>query len=120
MSISFWIGLVILGFTIVFCIGNLINSHKDNDLLDSLIATMCIGSMFFIAFLSIGLIDTNIQMNKAKSGYILENDNRRIEVIQRKKNFVQFVYNNDTLIVNRHDWINNYASRTKIVNITNF
>lgn len=73
------------------------------------------------SFLLIGLINITNSLGKAKPGYILENSKeKQIEVLNVRDNFIQFVEEDDTLVVNRNNWINNYSTGMRIVNIKNF
>lgn len=68
-----------------------------------------------------GTVETIQEINMAKSGYIINIDNKRnIEVVQRKKNYIQFIDNGDTLVVSKSVWINQILKNPKIVNIKNF
>lgn len=116
MSTVFWIGLAILAVGILFLFIAFISEDSSYIVIPGFFIGIFLGFPCIVA----GLIDTSIQLDKAKSGYILEKSEHRIEVIQRKENFIQFKYDDKLLIVNRNDWINNYANGAKIVNIKNF
>lgn len=83
------------------------------------ILAICLG--IFLIFGSVGLIETIQDLNMAKSGYIINIDNKRnIEVLQRKKNYIQYVDDGDTLVVSKSVWINQILKNAKVVNIKNF
>lgn len=68
-----------------------------------------------------GTVETIKEVNMAKPGYIINIDNERnIEVIQRKKNYIQFIDNGDTLVVSKSVWINEILNNAKVVNIKDF
>lgn len=68
-----------------------------------------------------GTVETIQEINMAKSGYIINIDNKRnIEVIQRKGNYIQFIDNEDTLVVSKSVWINEILNNAKVVNIKDF
>lgn len=81
---------------------------------------------FFFLFITLlfgifGTVETIKEVNMAKPGYIINIDNERnIEVIQRKKNYIQFIDNEDTLVVSKSVWINQILKNPKVVNIKNF
>ena len=56
----------------------------------------------------------------AKPGYIIYTKDRQIEVLQRKENYIQFIDNEDTLVVSKSVWINEILKSPKVVNIKNF
>lgn len=83
------------------------------------VLAICLG--IFLVFGSIGLIETIQDLNMAKSGYIINIDNKRnIEVVQRKKNYIQYIDDGDTLVVSKSVWINQVLKNAKVVNIKNF
>ena len=113
MSGIFWLGLVIIIIGIIICI----IEYRMADCIIVSAILMSIGAIFIV----IGGITTASSLDKAKPGYILENsDGKQIEVLATKDNFIQFVQDNDTLVVTQSDWINNYCLNMRIVNIKNF
>lgn len=83
------------------------------------VLAICLG--IFLILGSVGLVETLREVNMAKSGYIINIDNKRnIEIIQRKKNYIQFIDNGDTLVVSKSVWINQILKNPKVVNIKNF
>lgn len=68
----------------------------------------------------LGTVETIKEVNMAKPGYIINMDNRNIEVIRRKGNYIQFTDNEDTLVVSKSVWINEILKNAKVVNIKNF
>lgn len=113
MSTIFWIGLI---FIIIGLIAGTIEYFITKDVIIGFI-TLIVAIPLFV----VGCIDTSIALNKAKSGYILENSKeKQIEVLNVRDNFIQFVEEGDTLVVNRNDWINDYSIDMRIVNIKNF
>lgn len=113
MSGVFWIGLVLI---IIGLIVGIIEYFITKDAIMG-----CIILIIAIPCFIIGCIDTSIALNKAKPGYILENSKeKQIEVLNTRDNFIQFVEEGDTLVVNRNNWINDYSIGMRIVNIKNF
>lgn len=114
MSSGFWIGLVLI------LIGIIVGLIK-YFLTDSGKSFGTIIAGIGIPIIIGGIVDTVTSVDKAKPGYILENSNgKQIEVLTTKDNFIQFVQDGDTLVVNRNDWINYYSTNMRIVNIKNF
>ena len=67
-----------------------------------------------------GTVETIKEVNMAKPGYIIYTKDRQIEVLQRKENYIQFIDNEDTLVVSKSVWINEILKSPKVVNIKNF
>lgn len=116
MSIGITIGIVFLILTIItFIIGWL--SEFPESVVIIMVMLILIGAPCCI----IGTIETAKEMNMAKPGYIINISNERnIEVVQRKKNYIQYIDNGDTLVVSKSVWINEVLQEPKIVNIKNF
>ena len=116
MSSLFYVGLVFYLIFLLFTILFAICAKKTLPLI-FLITFYMVGSVFTVA----GFVDTSIQMNKAKEGYVIADDKNQIEVLKKKNNLIQIVENNtDTLVVTQRDWVNDYAVGKKVVNVKNF
>lgn len=82
-------------------------------------------TLFFLLltliFVIPGTVETIKEVNMAKPGCVINIDNERnVEVIQRKENYIQFIDNGDTLVVSKSVWINQILKNAKVVNIKNF
>lgn len=116
MSVGLIIGIIFLVISSISFIIYILTGFNENTLG---ILAICLG--IFLIFGSVGLIETLQDLNMAKSGYIINIDNKRnIEVVQRKKNYIQFIDNGDTLVVSKSVWINEVLKNAKVVNIKNF
>lgn len=116
MSTGLIIGIVFLVISLIGFIIWILTGFGENALG---ILAICLG--IFLIFGNVGLIETIQDLNMAKSGYIINVDNKRnIEVIQRKGNYIQFIDNGDTLVVSKSVWVNQILKNAKVVNIKNF
>lgn len=116
MSTGLIIGIIFFIISSISFIIYILTSF-DETALGVLAICLCI----FLIFGSVGLTETIQDLNMAKSGYIINIDNKRnIEVVQRKKNYIQFIDNGDTLVVSKSVWINEVLKNAKVVNIKNF
>ena len=116
MSVDLITGIVFLVISLINFIIWILTGF-DEIVLD--ILAICLG--IFLIFGSAGLIETLQDLNVAKPGYIINIDNKRnIEVVQRKKNYIQFIDNGDTLVVSKSVWINQILRDAKVVNIKGF
>lgn len=116
MSIGLIIGIIFFVLSSISFIVWIFSGFNENAFG---ILAICLG--IFLIFGSVGLVETLRDSNMAKPGYIINIDNKRnIEVIQRKKNYIQFIDNGDTLVVSKSVWINQILKEPKVVNIKNF
>lgn len=116
MSIGLIIGII---FLIISSISFIIWIFTGFDETALVILVICLG--IFLILGSVGLVETLREVNMAKPGYIINIDNKRnIEVIQRKKNYIQYIDDRDTLVVSKSVWINQILKSPKVVNIKNF
>ena len=115
MSTGIIIGIVFLVITtICFILTYLSDFYEVGNIITFLFLLITI--VFGIA----GIVETIKDINVAKPGYIINTKDRQVEVLQRKENYIQFVKDNDTLVVSKSVWINEILQEPKVVNIKNF
>lgn len=116
MSVGIIIGIILLVITIIcFVLDYLSDFCESGNIITFLF--LLITLLFGIS----GTVETIKEINMAKPGYIINIDNERnIEVVQRKKNYIQFIKDKDTLVVSKSVWINEILNNAKVVNIKNF
>lgn len=116
MSTGIIIGIIVFVITIICFI---------LDYLSDFCEAYNVITFFFLLitllFVIPGTVETIQEIDMAKPGCIISIDNKRnIEVIQRKKNYIQFIDNGDTLVVSKSVWINQILKNPKVVNIKDF
>lgn len=106
MFITFWVGiiLIIIGF-IAFIV----------EVKEFAAIYGFLGLVGVIA----GLIITSYQIDKANPGYVLENNNKRIEVLLVKDKLIQYTDYTDTLVITRGNWVN-MVTRYRLVDVKDF
>lgn len=89
----FWVGIVLIILSFVALIAKVPE-----------FAAIC-GFLGLVGVIS-GIIITFYQIEKANPGYILENNNKRIEILLVKDKLIQYTDYTDTLVITRRNWVN--------------
>lgn len=69
--------------------------------------------------MTVGLIVTFLQIEKANPGYVLEKNDKRIEVLLVKDKLIQYTDYTDTLVITRRNWVN-MAPDYRLVDVKDF
>lgn len=106
MYVIVWIGIILIIIGFIALIGGVEE-----------FATIC----GFVGLVSIvtGLIITSYQIDKANPGYVLENNDKRIEVLLVKDKLIQYTDYTDTLVITRGNWVN-MAIKYRLVDVKDF
>lgn len=102
----FWVGIVLIIVGFIALIGEVPE-----------FAAIC--GIFGLVAGIVGLIVTSYQIEKANPGYILEKDDKRIEVLLVKDKLIQYTDYTDTLVITRRDWVN-MATGYRLVDVKDF
>lgn len=116
MSTGVIIGIVFLVITIICFILDYISGCCE------IISVITFFFLFITLIFGIdGIVETIKETNMANSGYIINiNNKRNIEVIKRNGNYIQYIDDEDTLVVSKSVWINQILENAKVVNIKDF
>lgn len=102
----FWVGIIFIIIGFIAFIGEV----KE-------FAAIC-GFLGLVGVIA-GLLVTSYQIDKANPGYILENNNKRIEVLLVKDKLIQYTDYTDTLVITRRNWVN-MAIKYSLVDVKDF
>lgn len=102
----FWVGIILIITGLIALIGEVLE-----------FAAIC--GIFGLVCIIVGLIVTSYQIEKANPGYVLENDDKRIEVLLIKDKLIQYTDYTDTLVITRRNWVN-MATGYSLVDVKDF
>lgn len=102
----FWVGIILIIASLIALTGGVPE-----------LAAIC-GFVGLVGVIS-GLIVTSYQIEKANPGYVLEKDDKRIEVLLVKDKLIQYTDYTDTLVITRRNWVN-MATGYRLVDVKDF
>lgn len=106
MYALFWSGIILIIVGFIALMGEA-----------SKFAAIC--GFFGLVGVIIGLVVTSFQIKKATPGYVLEKDDKRIEVLLVKDKLIQYTDYTDTLVITRRNWVN-MATEYSLVDVRDF
>ena len=106
MYITFWVGIILIIIGFIAFIGEAQE-----------FAAIC-GFLGLVGVI-VGLLITSYQIEKANPGYVLENNDKRIEVLLVKDKLIQYTDYTDTLVITRRNWVN-MATEYTLVDVKDF
>lgn len=102
----FWVGIILIIVGFIALLGEVPE-----------FAAIC-GILGFVGVTS-GLLITYHQIEKANPGYVLEKNDKRIEVLLVKDKLIQYTDYTDTLVITRRNWVN-MATGYSLVDVKDF
>lgn len=102
----FWVGIILIIVGLIALIGEVPE-----------FAAIC--GLFGLVGAISGLLITHYQIEKATPGYVLENNDKRIEVLLVKDKLIQYTDYTDTLVIIRRNWVN-MATEYSLVDVKDF
>lgn len=106
MCAIFWLGIVLIIVGLIALMGEVPE-----------FAAIC--GIFGLVGIIVGLLITSYQINKANPGYVLEKNDKRIEVLLVKDKLIQYTDYTDTLVITRKNWVN-MATNYRLVDVKDF
>lgn len=102
----FWVGIILIIVGIIALIGEVPE-------------LAAIFGIFGLVGAISGLLITFYQIEKATPGYVLENNDKRVEVLLVKDKLIQYTDYTDTLVITRRNWVN-MATDYRLVDVKDF